>query len=252
MYIICITMKKKKNEREDPQEPQGIFLPVHRKLGSCMTHRPDIVWIEAKQKKEEILALVKEHQDVAFFPVCADTIDSVLGVLSARTFLESLFEPSWSGLKKLVKKPVYLPETVTILKALSFIVEAECHMAFIIDEYGGIEGIVTKNSLVEELLEEVSGEKDDDPDIFHREDGSWLVGGHVRIDDLATVFDFPAVDNNHDYYTLAGYLLSLKGSIPHTGDLIRTGKYTCEIVDMDGHRIDKVLVSEQPVKDAEE
>ncbi len=211
-----------------------------------MTHRSDIVWIDTGQKKDEIYRIIKAHPQFSRFPVCSGTVDSVLGVLLSRVFIESLLEPLWPGLKSLVKKPIYLPETVTIVKTLSMLEEAGCQMAFIIDEYGGIEGLVTKNGIVEELLEEITGEEaDEDPDIFQRDDGSWLIGGQIRMDEIREQFTIPDAENgSHEYYTLAGYLLSINGSIPKTGDKIQAGKYLCEIVDMDGHRIDKVLVKE--------
>ncbi len=236
----------KKDADTETETGEGIFLPAHRRLGSCMTHRSDIVWIEASMKKDEILGIIASHGEFSQFPVCSLTVDSVLGVLSARRFLSSLLDPVWPGLKALVKKPVYLPETVTILKTLSLLEESDCRMAFIIDEYGGIEGIATRNGIMSELLEEVSGEEaDEESGIFRREDGSALVDGQVRMEEIREQFDLPdAGTGSHEYYTLAGYLLSVNGSIPKTGDRIRTGKYLCEIVDMDGHRIDKVLVTE--------
>ncbi len=241
----------KKKELTENTESKGIFLSANRRIGSCMTHRPDIIWIDSRMKQEEILRLVRQYPLFNFFPVCSETVDAVSGVLRVRDFLESLLETPWPGLKNLVKKPVYLPETVTILKALENLQNTDCRMAFIIDEYGGIEGLVTRNSLVNELLEEVSPLTEEDADMFRREDGSWLIGGQVRMEELADQFKLPPLENTHDYHTLAGYILSVKGSIPHTGDRIPCGRYLCEIVDMDGHRIDKVLISELPDETAE-
>lgn len=222
---------------------EGFYLPANRRLGSSMTHRSDIVWIDAAKKKNEILSVIRDNPSVSLFPVCSGTVDSVLGVLSARAFLESLTLQSWPGLKSLVRKPVYLPETVTIARTLSMLAESDCGMAIIIDEYGGIEGIVTRNGLVGELLEEFVGEGgEDESDIFRRDDGSWLVGGQVRMDEIRPLVSLPDTDSR-DYYTLAGYLLAVNGSIPKTGDRIQAGDWVCEIMDMDGHRIDKVLIS---------
>jgi putative hemolysin len=235
-----------KKNADDTDAEAGIFLPVHRRLGSCMTHRSDIVWIDAGMKKDEILQIVGKHPEFSRFPVCSETVDSVLGVLTVRRFLSSLQEPLWPGLKALLKKPVYLPETATILKTLSILEEAACQMAFIVDEYGGIEGIVTRNGIIGELLEELSADENgDDREIFRREDGSYLIDGQVRMDEIRELFTLPDDEaESHEYHTIAGYLLSLKGSIPKTGDCIVAGDYICEIVDMDGHRIDKVLVRE--------
>lgn len=226
-------------------DPDGIVLPAYRKLGASMTHRADIVWINTSMKKDDIRDLVLEHPEFSWFPVCAGTVDSIVGVLSARSFLESLLAPEWCGLKSLVKKPVYLPETVTLVKTLDVLSHADCPLAFIIDEYGGIEGIVTRNGIIRELMEEACEDNpDDDPDIFRREDGSFLVSGHTRMEELNGLIDLPAAEENmNEYYTLAGYILSIHGSIPKTGDSIRAGIWRIEIVDMDSHRIDKVLIT---------
>lgn len=238
---------KKWRPEDTAVEPEGIFLPAYRKLGASMTHRADIIWINTSMKKENIRDLIVAHPEFSWFPVCAGTVDSIVGVLSARKFLESLLSPEWCGLKALVTKPVYLPETVTLVKTLSALANAKSDLAFIIDEYGGIEGIITRNGIVRELIEEACDDfLDDDPDIFRREDGSYLVGGHIRMDELTEIFDFPdAKENGHEYYTLAGYLLSLNGSIPKTGDHIMASSYHFEIVDMDAHRIDKVLITHE-------
>lgn len=235
---------KKKESASEVAENTGIYLPTQRRLGSCMTHRSDIIWIDSFMKSDEILGVIKEYPHFNRFPVCSGMVDSVVGVLKVRVFLESLVEKNWLGLKALVKKPIYVPETVTILNALSILKDANCEMAFIVDEYGGIEGLVTRNGIISELLEVVDGKQgEDDPDLFQRDDGSWLIGGQIRMDDIREQFGFPdAASGSHEYHTLAGYLLALNGNIPKTGDKIAAGSYICEIVDMDGHRIDKVLV----------
>lgn len=245
--LNLFSFTKKLRPEDTAKEPEGIFLPAYRKLGASMTHRADITWINTSMKKENIRDLILEHPELSWFPICAGTVDSIVGVLSARKFLESLLTPQWCGLKALVTKPVYLPETVTLVKTLSALANAKSDLAFIIDEYGGIEGIITRNGIVRELIEEACDEfLDDDSDILEREDGSYLVGGHVRMDELTELFDFPdAKENGHEYYTLAGYLLSLNGSIPKTGDKIIANSYHFEIVDMDAHRIDKVLITSE-------
>ncbi len=231
--------------KETVQEEKGIFLPAHRRIGSSLTRRTDIVWIDTGMKKNEILGIINTHPEFSQFPVCAGTVDAVLGVLTARAFLASLCEPVWPGIKALVKKPLYLSETATILRTLELLEESGCRTGFVIDEYGGIEGLVTRNGLVSELLEEArTNAGEEDPAVFRRNDGSLLVDGQIRMEDIGEYVSLPAPEGSaHDYYTLAGYILAVNGNIPKTGDIIRSGRYQCEIVDMDGHRIDKVLIS---------
>ncbi|HKL85971.1 MAG TPA: transporter associated domain-containing protein [Treponemataceae bacterium] len=229
------------------EEEKGFYVPATRKLGSCMTHRPEIIWIESGMEKESILTLIREYPGFSFFPVCSGTVDSVVGVLSVRDFFDSLLRPQWPGLRSLIRKPLYVSETVTILNALKMLEETKNKVAFTIDEYGGIEGLITRNGLLGELIKEFSGEIDeDDPEIVQRADGSFLIGGHVRMEELEEFLDLPPTyGDNQDYYTLAGYLLALNDSIPKTGDILNNGPYQFEIVDMDGHRIDKVLISSE-------
>lgn len=230
---------------EDQHSRAGLFLPADRRIGSCMTHRPDIQWIDASSSPESIRATLEAYPGFTQFPVCSGSVDRVLGVLSVRSFLEALQEPAWPGLKSIVKKAVFLPETVTILRALEALAASECRLAFIIDEYGGVEGMVTRNGLMAELLEELGGTSSRTEDEEgQRADGSRLLDGLTRMEDVRELFGLEETESESgDYYTLAGYLLSLNGSIPRQGDIIAAGDYRCEIAEMDGNRIEKVRVS---------
>lgn len=230
---------------EDLHTRSGLFLPADRRIGSCMTHRPDIQWIDASSSPEAIRATLNSFPGYTQFPVCSGSVDRVLGVLSVRSFLEALQEPAWPGLKSIVKKAVFLPETATILRALETLAASECRLAFIIDEYGGVEGMVTRNGLMAELLEELGGtEEGEEEKAEQREDGSRLMDGLTRMEDVRELFGLEETESDSgEYYTLAGYLLSLNGSIPRPGDVIPAGDYRCEIVEMDGNRIEKVRVS---------
>ncbi len=223
----------------------GIFLPAGRRIGSCMTHRPDIVWIDSSSAPEEVRSVMDAHGDFTQFPVCSGSVDKVLGVVTVRNFLEALFLPEWPGLKAIVRKAVFLPETVTILRALRALDDASCRLAFIIDEYGGIEGLVTRNGLVRELLEEVRApDGAEEAEAVRRADGSLLLDGQTRMEEVRETLDLGAGEEAaREYYTLAGYLLTVNGSIPRTGDAVETGGYRFEILGMDGNRIDKVAVT---------
>lgn len=251
-FFAKLADSDKGSENEDSDDitrTAGIYLPANRKLGSCMTHRPDIVWIDSHSTPEEIQAIIDAHPDYTQFPVCSGSVDKVLGVLSVRLFLESLLLPVWPGLRAAVKKAVYLPETVTIVRALRSLDDEACRLAFIIDEYGGVEGMITRNGLVRELLEEArsptaAGERE----AVRRDDGTWLVDGLARMEEIRELFSLPDTDaGSGEYYTLAGYLLTLNGSIPKPGDSIDTGYFRFVIAEMDGNRIDSVIVS--PIKE---
>lgn len=225
----------------------GLVIPVDQKIGASLTRRTEVIWIEANASKEEINEILKNNSHFTSFPVCSKTFDSVIGVLNAKLFFETLCNAHWTGLKDLVTKPVFLPETTSIAKALAILKEYTCKMAFIIDEYGGVEGIVTQNGLVNDLLENIKPEEQKNASIItKRGDNVWLVDAQARIDDITRAIPLPDLEHSdNDYFTLAGYILAINENIPKVGDIIRYKIFTFEIMIMDGNRIDRVLISKK-------
>lgn len=223
---------------------QGLFIPIEQKIGASLTRRTEVIWIEANASKEDINKILKENPNFSSFPVCSGTFDSVIGVLNARLFYETLYNAQWTGLKDLVTKPVFLPETTSVAKALAILKEHTCKLAFVIDEYGGVEGIITQNGVVNDLLETIKPEEQKNASIItKREDASWLVDAQARIDDITRVIPLPDLENSdHDYFTLAGYILAINENIPKVGDSITYKNLSFEIMVMDGNRIDRVLI----------
>lgn len=221
-----------------------------RKIGSCMIYRSDIVWIESAGSQADIFAVFKANADVNYFPVCAGKIDAVIGILSARAYLQSRFETPPPHLRTILEKPLFIPESQTVERTLQLLTEQSVNAACIIDEYGGIEGFVTKNGLLTLLLHEMLHSAGSiEPQVIRQADGGVVVNAQMSLDEVQGLHLLDDLERSHDeeYYTLAGYLLARIGAIPKPGDTIDIGTSVCTILGMSGQRIDKVLIKKKSV-----
>lgn len=218
---------------------------TRQKIGSCMTYRSDIVWIDSTGTSQDILMVMKSHGDILYFPVCAGSLDAVIGIVSARDYLQKRLDTPSFPLHSVLKKPLFIPESQTVDNALALLTARGEGAACVIDEYGGIEGFVTKHGLLEALY--TAGRKS----LFEASnlpvrnvDGSLIVNAQTSIDELQALhlLEFIPKDSTGEYYTLAGYILTNLTTIPHEGDIIDIGGYTCTILSMKGQRIDRVLI----------
>ncbi|MEO1290324.1 MAG: transporter associated domain-containing protein, partial [Chloroflexota bacterium] len=148
-------------------------------------------------------------------------------------------------LKAIMHEPFYVPESAIAADVLQRFKTTEVNVALVVDEYGGLKGIVTLNDIVEQVLGDLDMQ---DVEPIQRADGTWLIDGQYPIIDMPTQFDsFDLPDDERtDYHTLAGFVLARLGHIPKTGEIFEWGNYTLEVIDMDGKRVDKVLVTELP------
>ena len=216
-----------------------------RKIGSCMTYRSDIVWIDSGWSQADILAALKTHSELNYFPVCTGKIDAVIGILCARAYLQSRFETPPPHLRTILETPLFIPESQTVERTLQLLKEQSVNAACIIDEYGGIEGFVTKNGLLAALFHDtfqaIGVAKQH---IFRQADGGVIVNAQTSLDEVQGLRLLDDLERSHseEYYTLAGYLLARTGTIPKTGDMIDIGSSVCTILSMSGQRIDKVLL----------
>ncbi|MFQ3547346.1 MAG: hemolysin family protein [Termitinemataceae bacterium] len=230
---------------------EGVFYLGDRPVETFMTYRSDVPWIDSTATPDELLELLKTHEKQHYFPVCQDTLDTIIGVVSRTDLFLYLIEKSEKPLKTILKKPVYIPETMSALKAFEVFKREDVEFILVMDEYGGFAGTITIRDLIEEIIGELSISDRDSEDIILREDGTFLLGGSVNIDDAADVLGFEAaLPKNHEYHTLAGFILEIAGEIPRTGSTYQWQGYIFEIVDMDGNRIDKVIVK-KPLKESD-
>lgn len=242
-----------KESQQDMME--SVIEMGERRITSIMTARPDIVWLDADAPVEEIRSAMLASP-YSRFPVCAGSFDEVLGVVHSKELLAHLLAGKPLELKPLARHIPTIPDSVPVLKALETFRSSDQTMAFISDEYGGIQGLVTLDDVLRNILgdlasrEAISGE----PDVLQRPDGSWLMDGTKSVEevkDLLSLESMPGEDENA-YQTLGGFVMARLGRIPATGDTLEEDDWRYEVVDMDGRRVDKVLITALPKKSTDE
>jgi putative hemolysin len=231
-------------EESEHDMVEGVFSLGDQRVYSLMTPRTDIVWLDIGDTMSEIRAKIIEN-DLSRFPVRQDTLDVVLGIVKAR----DLLVPSLAGesikLKEMLKPAFFVPETMFASKALEILKEKGTDILLVIDEFGGLQGLLTIN----DILEEIVGEMEiDEPQAMQRQDGSWLLDGMLEIDEFKEIFDLRALPHEDEYETLSGFVMMSLGRVPQTTDHFEWNSYNFEVIDMDGRRVDKVLVTTLPQK----
>lgn len=231
-------------ERDERTMVEGIFYLGDRPVETFMRHRSELTWLDLNADADEARRALRQRADIRSFPVCKEGPDDIVGVVSARELLDALLDGDYRGLKPLIRKPAYAPGTMPALRAFQVFKREKADTLLILDEYGGLEGALTLEDLVSEIIGELSVKEADAEEIVKREDGSYLMGGLVNADDFFELFHLErSVGEHREYHTLAGFLLDTLGSIPRTGERLEWKGFRFEIVDMDGNRIDKVLVT---------
>lgn len=222
---------------------ESVFRFGDRRVSVLMTPRLDIVWIEAKATDAEIRRKMAQSH-FSRFPVCDGKIDNVIGVVKAKEYLALPKETA--SLKTVLKQPLFVPETTKALQALEMFKRSHTHIALIIDEHGALEGLVTTNDVLEAIVGDIALPADHaDLYVVQREDGSWLLDGALPIDEFKEIFSIrqlPA-ERKSGYQTLAGFVLSHLGRVPAETDNFEWNGLRFEVMDMDGNRVDKVLVA---------
>lgn len=212
-----------------------------RNVGSIMTHRSDLVWLDTGDSRKEIRAKVMENMHDAY-PVSDGNQSDLLGAV----YMNDLFgriESTDFSLRNIVKTPQYMPENQNVYTALEQFKQANVKYGFIIDEFGDLLGIVTLKDILEALVGQVN-EHEDDKEIIEREDGSYLVDGQCSFYNFLEYFDMEYLYPDFEHNTLSGLILEVLEHVPVTGEKLEWQDFIFEIVDMDGARIDKVLVTQ--------
>ncbi|HVR51369.1 MAG TPA: hemolysin family protein [Pseudorhodoferax sp.] len=227
---------------------RNVFRLDDRQIVSLMVPRSDVVTLDADQPFAENLKRIEES-DHARFPVVRGGLDNVLGILNARQWLSRALREDERDLPaQLLTQPLYVPETLTGMELLDNFRSSDMHMAFVIDEYGEVQGIVTLQDLIEAITGEFQPRDPQTSWAVQREDGSWLLDGHIPVPELKDRLGLDSVpeEERGRYHTLAGMLMLLSGRLPRVADTAEWEGWRLEIVDMDGRTIDKVLAQRLP------
>ena len=218
---------------------ERVFNLGDRNVGSIMTHRSDLVWLDVTDSIEKIREKVQENL-FNIYPVASEKFDNIKGVVYLKDLFGRIDEPDFS-LEEVIRPAQYLPENQSVYNALEQFKEARVKYGIVTDEFGGIQGIVTLKDIMEGLIGQVP-EVGEEAEIVQRADGSWLVDGQYNFYDFLEYFDMEDLYAEHDYNTLSGLILEILERVPKTGETLTWLTFEFEIVDMDGARIDKVLV----------
>ena len=226
----------------------GAFRIDDLSVRDVMTPRPDIIWLDYELPFPENLEVIKTS-DHAYFPVCEGDLDHVMGFLHVKDLFKIYPDFDGSDIKPLLRKPTIFPETVSALQILEQFKSAPIHVALVVDEYGTIQGLVTVNDIMQAIVGDMpSFNTSEEKSIVQREDGSWLIDGSISIDEFTEYFTIEALpqEEEEEYRTLGGFIMTYLGRIPVTGDHFHWNQFRFEILDMDGNRIDKVLMNRLP------
>jgi putative hemolysin len=223
---------------------ERVFHLGDQHVNALMTPRPDIIWLDLNDSAEmNRQKLIDSHH--SRIPVCQETLDNILGVAHVTDILARSLAGDAIDLTTLLRQPLLIPETTHALRVLEMFKQSGTHIAMIVDEYGVIQGLVTLNDVMEVIIGDVPFADDpQESSAIQREDGSWLLDGMLAIEDLKEIFDFDQLPHEErgKYQTLAGFVIMQLGQIPRSADYFEWAGFRFEVIDMDGNRIDKVLV----------
>ena len=228
-------------EEDEKEIIERIFHLGDRNITSLMTHRTDIVWHDIKETVEEVK---NKTGDIIFstFPVCEETVDNIKGIV----YVKDLFKKApHTVLNEIIKPALFVPENNTAYQLLEKFKGTGIHSAFIVNEYGTLEGMITLNDILEAIIGDVPQTGQEEYEIIKRDDESFLVDAQIQFYDFLTYFARADWMNEgeHQFDTLAGFVLHELEHIPVTGEKFEWRDFTFEIIDMDGQRIDKILLT---------
>lgn len=229
---------------------QSIFRLADRSVGSLMTPRREIAWLEVDSTPERLVATIATYSH-SRYPVCQGGLDNILGIVEAQRLLVCRVTHARPDLQAILQLPLFVPETLPAVLLLEKFHEAGQHMALVVDEYGGIQGLVTLHDVLNAAVGDITGQlTEETPRAVQREDGSWLFDGMLPIDDLRSVIDLDDLPGEIEgtFETLGGFVMMHLGRIPEVSDHFEWAGLRFEVLDMDGRRVDKVLVTPAAVE----
>jgi putative hemolysin len=229
-------------EESEQDMVEGVFSLSDQRVNALMTPRNEIIWLDVNDTVAEIRRKVKDSP-FSRFPVGDDSLDNVVGVVKAKDLLLADLKTG-KQLKEIARPPLYVPETAFGSRALEILKEAKREMVFVVDEFGVVQGLLT----LADILEEIVGAFEGEPQATQRQDGSWLLDGMLPNDEFKEIFNLRRLPDEEEYETLGGFVMLHMGRIPQAADLFEWNGLRFEVMDMDGKRVDKILVTTNPVK----
>jgi putative hemolysin len=242
-YLLKIASKEGIIEKDQNLIHDRVFYFSDKKAKHIMTHRMEVDWIDLNQPfniiKKNILR--SKHSRL----ICSkDNIDDFQGIIKVKDFLSAISSSEEFIISKLLIQPLIVPDSVDVYKVLNLFKQKQIHFCIVVNEFGSLEGIITPHDVLENLIGDIPEEGETfEPDIFVRDDRSYLVSGDAPVEILDGIFENYMTDlENIDYSTVAGFVLNNIDKLPQIGDKFTFNDYIIEIVDIDGNRIDKILI----------
>jgi putative hemolysin len=219
---------------------ERVFHIGDRKVNSLMTHRKSVVFLPFNANKEQVRQLMlKELHSI--YPVYGENFDDIVGVVNLKNIFSN-FENDNFNLADIMTEAPFIMEQTTAYTALENFKKTGIHYAFVSDEYGDFQGVITLNDILEALVGDAAEFYKDDFQLIEREDGSWLVDGHYSLHDFLTFFELDELINDYEVTTVSGLIMTELSRIPKQGEKLIWQKFELEVIDMDGVKIDKVMV----------
>lgn len=252
----AITMEEIKLLMEQGTE-EGVFEPGEQELvsnvlnlddrsvGAILTPRAEVVFLDLDDSIDETREKLRAHPR-SVLPVCRDGLDHVTGFVRSTRVLEQLLSGRDLDVTAVMEAPLFVPGTMSLMKLLEHFRRTHLPVALVVDEFGGVDGLVSLTDVVSAIVGAMPGGVEAESSIVHREDGSWLIDGALDIDIVRQTLDAPRLGDDtgpEQYHTLGGLVMAALGRVPRTGDTFTRGGFRFEIVDMDGNRVDRVMVS---------
>jgi putative hemolysin len=232
-------------EQEEQQLVANVFRLDRQKVGAIMTPRMDVVYLDVEDTPGESQRKIRESAH-SVMPVCRGSILNVLGIVHANDLLGQALSGEPFDLRSSLKTPLFVPETATAMKLLEMFKKSGRHVAFVVDEYGDVQGLVTTNDVLESIVGDIPSEGEPaEASAVRREDGSWLLDGMLPMEKFGELFpdvELPEEESGA-YHTVSGFIMMRLGRVPVTADHFSWHGWRFEVVDMDGNRIDKILAS---------
>ena len=231
-------------EENERQMVRNVFRLDDRQITSLMVPRGDIISLDLEEPLAENLQRIQESEH-SRFPVCKGGFDEVVGIINAKVLLAQTLRGETPDFKNDLQPAVFVPESLTGMELLEHFKSSGVQMAFVIDEYGEIQGLITLQDLIEAIAGEFKPDDHEDAWAIQRQDGSWLLDGIIPVPELKDTLGLEAVpeEDKGRYNTLSGMLMLLMGRIPTASEAVDWESWRFEVVDMDGKRIDKVLAT---------
>ncbi|MEX2116471.1 MAG: hemolysin family protein [Bacteroidota bacterium] len=227
---------------------ERVFRLGAKRVSTLMTPRKDLDVLFLSDKPDQVLNKILESGH-ALFPLCDQTLDNVLGVIHTREILTQHLSGKPLNLRSIVREPLFLPESIASLKLLEEFRKTGKETALLLDEYGGLQGLITPSDILRALLGDVATFST--PHALRRPDGSWLVDGMLPLDEFKEIVKLKRLplEETRSFETVGGFVMALLGRIPVEGDTVSLEHHSLEVVDMDGLRVDKIRMTELKAKD---